>query len=122
MPSSPSLTSTLQEQSGLTADALAAQRRLRGRARAPAAAPSARGHRRVPDATSRPARVRSVATGRVDVSGVRGCAVASVAAAVARTGRRVVLVSPDLDTARRTAEDVGFFLRGALVDTDDADD
>ena len=136
MPSSPSLTSTLHEQTGLTADALAR----------PAPALPAEELEPLPSLLPPEgviafrvrdivARVKSLsspsstsssasssASRRVDVSGVRGCAGASVAAAIARTGRRVVLVTADLDTARRSAEDIGFFLRGALVDTDEAED
>src|SRR4051812_19507920 len=51
---------------------------------------------------------------RVDVAGAQGCAGAALAAAIARTtSRRIVLVSSDLDAARRRAEDVGFFTRSA---------
>ncbi|HEY5241904.1 MAG TPA: transcription-repair coupling factor [Polyangiaceae bacterium] len=136
MPSFPSLTSTLHEQTGLTADALAR----------PAPALPAEELEPLPSllppegviavrvrdiaarvkSLSSPSSASSSASSstsrRVDVSGVRGCAGASVAAAIARTGRRVLLVTADLDTARRSAEDIGFFLRGALVDTDEAED
>ena len=64
--------------------------------------------------------MKPLTVGRVDVAGVRGCGGAAVAAAIARAGRRVVLVTADLDTARRSAEDVGFLVRGAL--DDDAED
>ncbi|HEX8793729.1 MAG TPA: transcription-repair coupling factor [Polyangiaceae bacterium] len=57
---------------------------------------------------------------RLDVAGVRGSAGACVAAAVARGGRHVVLVTSDLDAARRAAEDVGFLVRGAA--DEDAED
>jgi transcription-repair coupling factor (superfamily II helicase) len=65
---------------------------------------------------------RAVALGasRLDVAGVRGSAGACLAAAVARGGRRVVLVASDLDAARRAAEDVGFLARGAA--DEDAED
>jgi hypothetical protein len=43
------------------------------------------------------ARARSLETGRLDVSGVRGCAGAAIAAGSARAGRRVVLVTEDQD-------------------------
>ena len=66
------------------------------------------------------ARARALETGRLDVSGVRGCAGAAIAAGIARAGRRVVLVTDDLDAARRAAQDVGFLVRG-IVD-DDAED
>ncbi|MGH7435249.1 MAG: hypothetical protein ACRENE_06215 [Polyangiaceae bacterium] len=65
------------------------------------------------------ARLREVAgkvraaRGTVDVSGVRGCAGAAAVAAIAREGKRVVLVTEDLDVARRAAQDLGFFVRGA---------
>jgi transcription-repair coupling factor (superfamily II helicase) len=59
------------------------------------------------------ARVLALGAGRIDVAGVRGCAGAAVAAAVARAGRRVVLVTADIESARRVAEDVGFLVRGA---------
>jgi transcription-repair coupling factor (superfamily II helicase) len=60
------------------------------------------------------AAVHGLVTGRVDVSGVRGCAGAAIAAQVVREGRRVVLVTADLESARRAAQDVGFLLRGAV--------
>ena len=66
------------------------------------------------------ARVRSLERGRLDVSGVRGCAGAAIAAGIARAGRRVVLVTDDLDAARRAAQDVGFLVRGTI--DDDAED
>jgi transcription-repair coupling factor (superfamily II helicase) len=62
------------------------------------------------------ARANELGTGRLDVSGVRGSASAAVAAAIARAGRRVALVTHDLDAARRAAEDVGFLVRGAIDD------
>ena len=65
------------------------------------------------------ARVVGSSAGRVDVAGLRGSASALVAAAVARAGRRVVLVAEDLETARRLADDVGFLL-GA--DTEEAEE
>ncbi len=120
MPSSPSLTSTLQESTGLTADELAT--------RAPEPAPELEPlppllpPEGVVAARLREvaARVRGVGAGRVDVAGVLGCAGAAVAAAIARTSRRVVLVTGDVDAARRAAEDVGFLVRGAMED--DAED
>ena len=70
------------------------------------------------------ARLREVAqqasaltTGRLDVAGVRGSGGAALVAAIART-RRVVLVTSDVDAARRLGEDVRFFLRGAPDDVD----
>src|SRR6185312_5379868 len=66
------------------------------------------------------ARAKAARGGVVDLAGVRGSAGAAVAAAVAREGRRVVFVTADLESARRAAEDVGFFVRGAA--DDDAED
>jgi transcription-repair coupling factor (superfamily II helicase) len=73
-------------------------------------------------------RVRDVASaaqaarsGVVDVAGVRGSAGAAIAAAIARGegARRVVFVTADLESARRAAEDVGFFVRGADDDAEE---
>ena len=51
---------------------------------------------------------------RVDVAGVRGCATAAVVSAVVRSaGRRVVLVTHDLEAARKLADDVAFWVRGS---------
>jgi transcription-repair coupling factor (superfamily II helicase) len=58
--------------------------------------------------------------GCLDLAGIRGSAGAAVVAAIARQGRKVVLVSADMDAARRAAEDAGFLARGAL--DDDAED
>jgi transcription-repair coupling factor (superfamily II helicase) len=66
------------------------------------------------------ARARALSSGRLDVAGVRGCAGAALAAAIAREGKRVVYVASDLDAARRVAEDLGFLVRGAA--DDDAED
>ena len=115
MPSSPSLHSTLGERTGLTADELARQRTARVELEP---LPSL-----LPPEGVTASRVRDVAAralhlcaGKVDVAGVRGCAGAAVAAAIAREGRRVVFVAEDLDAARRAAEDVGFLVRGAADD------
>ncbi len=51
---------------------------------------------------------------RIDVSGTRGSAGAALAAELARSGSRVVFVTADLESARRSAEDLGFFFRGAI--------
>jgi transcription-repair coupling factor (superfamily II helicase) len=118
MPSSSPLTSTVHEQTGLTADALTRPAPAEDlEPLAPLLPPEGIVAERVRDVA---ARVRSLSAGRVDVAGVRGCGGAAVAAAIARTGRRVVLITADLDAARRSAEDVGFFVRGAL--DDDAED
>ncbi len=66
------------------------------------------------------ARAQSLQSGRLDVAGVRGSAGAALAARIATAARRVLFVTPDLDTARRVAQDVGFLVRGAL--DDDAED
>jgi transcription-repair coupling factor (superfamily II helicase) len=59
---------------------------------------------------------------RIDVAGVRGCAGAAVVSALVRTaGRRVVLVTSDLESARKLADDVAFWVRGA-EDEDTAED
>jgi transcription-repair coupling factor (superfamily II helicase) len=119
MPSSPSLTSTLLERTGLTADGLV---------RAHAAAeelepldsllpPEGITASRLRDVS---ARAKALRGGRLDVAGVRGSAGAAVAASIVRAGRRVVLVTGDLEAARRAAEDVGFLVRGAIED--DAED
>ncbi len=119
MPSSPSLRSTLEELTGSSADELAAQRTapVELDPLASLLPPEGVVAARIRDVA---ARVRGLRTGRVDVAGVRGCAGAAVAAAIAREGRRVVFVTEDLDAARRAAEDVGFFVRGSL--DDDAED
>ncbi len=53
--------------------------------------------------------------GRVDVAGVRGCAAAAVVSAIVRAkGRRVVLVTHDVEAARKIADDVAFWVRGAV--------
>ncbi|HEY2510044.1 MAG TPA: transcription-repair coupling factor, partial [Polyangiaceae bacterium] len=56
--------------------------------------------------------------GTLHLSGVQGCAGAAVVSALsAATGRPVVLVTSDLDGARRLADDVAFFVRST---TDEA--
>lgn len=55
---------------------------------------------------------------RVDVSGARGCATSMLGAALAAR-ERVVLLTSDLDAARRAADEVGFFLR---ADTTEAEE
>ncbi|MGH7270119.1 MAG: transcription-repair coupling factor, partial [Polyangiaceae bacterium] len=66
------------------------------------------------------AAARTLRVGRIDVAGVRGCAGAAVAAAIARDGRRVVFVAQDLEAARRAAEDVSFLVHG--TSDEDAED
>jgi len=117
MPDPSPLTSTLEEHTGLTADDLAPP--------PPAAEPLEPLPPLLPPEGLVAARLREVAErvrslgagGRLDVAGVRGCAGAAVVAAIAREGRRVVLVTEDLDSARRAAQDLGFLVRGA-VDAD----
>jgi transcription-repair coupling factor (superfamily II helicase) len=113
---SPPLTSTLEESTGLSADDL-----VRPVAEELEPLPSLLPPEGVVAARLREvaARAKGMSAGRLDVAGVRGSAGAAVAAAVARAGRRVVLLTGDLDTARRAAEDVGFLVRGA---TDDAEE
>jgi transcription-repair coupling factor (superfamily II helicase) len=118
MPSSPSLTSTLGEQTGLTADELAPPAPSIELEPLPSLLPpEGIVASRVRDAV---ARVRSMPGGRIDIAGMRGSAGAALAAALARYGHRVVFVAADLEAARRAAEDVGFFVRGAA--DDDAED
>jgi transcription-repair coupling factor (superfamily II helicase) len=60
--------------------------------------------------------LNAAGSSRVDVAGVRGCAGAAVVSVIARTrtlGRRVVLVTGDLESARKLADDVAFWVRGA---------
>ena len=121
MPSSPTLTSTLQEHTGLDADELAR----------PAPAIPAEELEPLPPLLPpegvTASRLRDVADAgegscadALDLAGIRGSAGAAVVAAIARQGRKVVLVAADLDGARRAAEDAGFLARGAL--DDDAED
>ncbi len=119
MPSSPSLHSTLEEHSGLTAEELARQRAVQVELEPLPSLLPPEGvvAARVRDVAARSLRLHA---GKVDVAGVRGCAGAAVAAAIAREGRRVVYVAEDLDAARRAAEDVGFFVRGSV--NEDAED
>jgi transcription-repair coupling factor (superfamily II helicase) len=63
-------------------------------------------------------RARGLTAQRLDVAGARGSAGAALVAAIART-RRVVLVTGDVDAARRLADDVRFFLpRSAAGESD----
>ena len=118
MPSSPSLTSTLQEQTGLTVGDLARPTPAEELEPLPSLLPpEGLVASRLRDVA---ARVKALRAGRLDVAGVRGCAGAAVVAAIARAGRRVVFVTADMDAARRAAEDAGFLARGAM--DDDAED
>jgi transcription-repair coupling factor (superfamily II helicase) len=68
------------------------------------------------------ARVATATVGRVDVAGAHGCATSAVAAEIARVGARpLVVVTADVDEARRIAGDVGFLLR-AREDEETAED
>ncbi len=120
MPSSPSLTSTLAEHTGLDPEDLARPEPLLPAEELeplpPLLPPEGVTARRLRDVAER---VRAL-QGCLDLAGIRGSAGAAVVAAIARQGRKVVLVSADLDVSRRSAEDVGFLARGALAD--DAED
>ncbi len=60
------------------------------------------------------ARLGASATTRVDVSGARGSAAAALVASISRSlGRPVVLVTSDLDAARKHAQDIAFMLGDA---------
>ncbi len=107
------LGSTLGERTGLTADELApgAPPGAPGEVLPSLAPPEGVTASRVRDVA---ARVRTMYKGRLDVAGVRGCAGAAVVSAIVREGRRVVLVTDDLDAARRAAQDLAFLVRGAV--------
>jgi transcription-repair coupling factor (superfamily II helicase) len=111
MPSSPLLTSTLGENTGLTAEELAAAGPVTPLE--PLLPPEGLHAVRLRDVA---ARARALDAERLDVSGVHGCAGPALAAAIVHAGRRVVIVTDDLDGARRAAQDVGFLVRGALDD------
>jgi transcription-repair coupling factor (superfamily II helicase) len=119
MPSSPSLTCTLEEQTGLTADELAKAREQDEilEPLAPILPPEGVVASRVRDVL---ARAVERETGRLDVVGVQGAARAVVAAGVARAGRRAVVVTSDIEEAWRIASDIGFLMGGAPAD--DVDD
>jgi transcription-repair coupling factor (superfamily II helicase) len=117
MPSAPSLTSSIAEHTGLSTERLVRTSIAEELEPLPALLP--------PEGVVA-ARLRDVAAragalgaGRLDVAGVRGSAAAAVAAAIARAGRHVVLVTSELDSARRAAEDVGFLVRGASDDAEE---
>src|SRR5258708_7040969 len=111
MPSAPLLTSTLSEHTGLTADELAPVEP--SAPLEPILPPEGLHAVRLRDVA---ARARSLGAERLDVAGVRGCAGSALASAIARSGRRVVYVTGDLDNARRAAQDAGFLIRGVLDD------
>ena len=68
------------------------------------------------------ARVAATERGRVDVAGVRGGAAAVLVGAIAHaTSRKLVVVTADLESARKLADDIGFVLRGA-IDEDAAEE
>lgn len=109
--SSDPLASSIGDRTGLTADDLRAEE-------APEVEPMPTV---LPPEGVVAARLREVASaarglrGRLDVAGVRGSSGAAIVASIARDGaRRVVLVTPDLDDARRVADDVAFLLRGGV--------
>lgn len=110
---SSSLTSTLEERTGLSAGDLVPEPPVDGDALEPLASVlPAEGvvASRVRDVV---ARACELGPGRLDVSGVRGSAGAVLAAAIAGRSRRVVFITHDLDAARRAAEDVGFLVQGS---------
>src|SRR5258708_7525076 len=110
MPSSHSLTSTLHESTGLTAEELARPTPPEElEPLEPLLPPEGITASRLREVA---ARAKALRSGRLDVAGVRGSAGAALAASVARAARRVVLVTSDLDAARRAAEDVRFLVRG----------
>ncbi|MDP9148591.1 MAG: transcription-repair coupling factor [Myxococcota bacterium] len=105
---SPSLTSTLEERTGLSANDLVSPEELEP---LPALLPpEGVTAARLRDVA---ARVASIAGGRLDIAGVTGSAGAAVAAEIAREGRQVVIVTADIDAARRVAQDVAFLARGS---------
>ncbi len=116
MPTSPSLTSTLAEPTGLDASDFAPDRRSQDD-HDPLAAPLAPEGVIAASTRAVAARASRIEHGKLDVAGVRGSAGSLIAAAVARSGRRVVFVTEDLDSARRAADDIGFFVRGAFDDS-----
>ena len=108
------LTSTLEEHTGLTVGDLARPEAAQEVEHLPSLVPpEGIVASRLRDVA---ARAKELKAARLDVAGVRGCAAAAVAASIARAGRHVVLVTADLDAARRAAEDVGFLVRGAIDD------
>ncbi len=118
MARSPPLTSTLEARTGLTADQLARPSPQEQLEPLPTILPPEGVTAfRLRDVATR---VRPMRPGRLDVSGVTGCVGPALAAAIAREGRHVVIVTGDLDAARRVAQDVAFFGRGAS--DDDAED
>jgi len=112
MPGPTPLTSTVEERTGFRAEDFA-------RPRAPAdeldPLPSLLPPEGVVSARIREvvAAARLLEQGKLDVAGVRGGAGSAVVAALARSGRRVVMVTADPDTVHRAAQDIGFLLRGA---------
>src|SRR5215469_6732106 len=112
MPSSPLLSSTFAERTGLRSEDIAPHvEELEPLP--PLLPPEGVAAVRIRDVASR---AKGLAAERLDVAGVHGSAGPAVAAAIARAGRRVVFVTSDLDSARRAAQDAGFLVRGALDD------
>jgi transcription-repair coupling factor (superfamily II helicase) len=106
---SDSLRSSLEEQTGLSAQVLAARGAAELDPLPPVLPPEGVVAVRAKDVAA-----RVPATGALHVSGVQGCAGALLAASVAAAkGKPVVLVTSDLDAARRAADDVAFFVRTA---------
>ena len=114
MPSSPLLSSTLAERTGLGPEDIGPRASAEElEPLPPLLPPEGIAAVRIRDVASR---AKGLAAERLDVAGVHGSAGAAVAAAIARAGRRVVFVTSDLDSARRAAQDAGFLARGALDD------
>ena len=104
------LRSSLEEQTGLSARELGARAAAELDPLPPVLPPEGVTACRVREAA---ARVPNGA-GVLHVAGVQGCAGSMLVAAVAAAkGRPVVLVTSDLDAARRAADDAAFFVRNA---------
>jgi transcription-repair coupling factor (superfamily II helicase) len=122
------LTSTLEEQTGLTAVEMAAPVTTEELGPLPSILPPEGVTAvRLRDVAALAKALEAAAPGvdpaaahlrsrRLDVAGVCGSAGPALAAAIADAGRRVVFVTSDLDAARRAAQDAGFLARGALDD------
>ena len=104
------LRSSLEEQTGLSARELAARAAAELDPLPPVLPPEGVTACRVREAAGRVPN----GAGVLHVAGVQGCAGSMLVAAVAAAkGRPVVLVTSDLDAARRAADDAAFFVRNA---------
>ncbi len=107
---SDSLRSSLEEQTGLSARDLGARAAAELDPLPPVLPPEGVTASRIREAA---ARVPNGA-GVIHVAGVQGCASSMLVAAIAAAkGKPVVLVTSDLDAARRAADDAAFFVRNA---------